>query len=195
MVKAQGAPGPGLYGPGVGAPELTRPVKLDDLGSRPHAMELKANEAERAAVARRFDCAVLDGLTAALSGVREGHAVRLTGRFRARGSQVCTATGDPVRFALDEPIALLFLPLPSANAADEEVELSESELDALFHDGRTVDWGEAIAQSFGLALDPYPRSPRAAEALAEAGVVHEDAVQPAGALSGLKPLLEAKGRK
>ncbi|WP_420606597.1 YceD family protein [Novosphingopyxis sp.] len=172
--------------------EFSRTAKLGELGSRPHAATLKAGPNELTALAARFDCLVLDALTADLEAVRTGETVRVTGRFGASGAQRCVATGDPVPFALDEPVDLTFLPLPRPGDPDEEVELGEDELDTLFHDGRIVDWGEAVAQSLGLALDPYPRSPQAAEVLAEAGVKSEDEVEPIGALSGLKALLEGR---
>ena len=175
-------------------PEFSRTAKFGDLGSRPHAAALEASAAERAALAERFDCAALDALGADLEAVRDGDVVRVTGRFRAAGSQRCVATGDPVPFTLDEPLELLFLPVPAPGDPEEEVELSEDELDSLFHDGRTVDFGEAVAQSLGLALDPYPRGPDAAAVLAEAGVVREEDVEPTGALSGLKAMLEGKSR-
>ena len=178
----------------IGAPEFSHGLKLGELGGRPQAARLEATAAEREALAGRFDCLSLDALTAALEATRDGAEVRVAGRFRAAGSQACIATGEPVRFALEEPLDLLFLPIPADGDPEDEIELSEDELDSLFHDGRTVDLGEAVAQSFGLALDPYPRGPGAAEALAEAGVVREDEVEPAGALSDLKAMLEAKGK-
>ncbi len=179
--------------PEFSRPEFSRTAKLGDLGSRPHHATLAASEDERAALEERFDCLTVDALTADLQAVREGDEVSVTGRFHAAGSQRCAATGEPVPFTLDEPITLLFLPIPRTGDAEEEVELSERELDALFHDGRTVDLGEAAAQSFGLALDPYPRGPGAAEVLADAGVIGEDEVEPSGALSGLKAMLEGQG--
>lgn len=174
--------------------EFSRTVKFGELGSRPYAAALEAEDAERAALAARFDCLTLKALAADLEATRDGDVVRVTGRFRAAGSQPCIATGDSVPFTLDEPLGLSFLPVPTPGDPEEEVELSEDELDSLFHDGRTVDLGEAVAQSLGLALDPYPRSPKAAKVLAEAGVIAEDEVQPTGALSGLKAMLEGKDK-
>ena len=175
-------------------PEFSHPVKFGELGSRPYEAALEADETERTALAARFDCLALDRLTADLEAVREGDVVRVTGSLAAKGTQACIATGDPVPFTIDEPIELLFVPVPKGGDPEEEVELDEDELDSLFHDGRTVDLGEAAAQSFGLALDPYPRSEGAAAALAEAGVIPEDEVEPKGALSGLKAMLEGKGK-
>jgi hypothetical protein len=49
-----------------------------------------------------------------------------------------------------------------------------------------------VAQSLGLALNPYPRSPEAEKMLKAAGVKSEEDVAPTGALAGLKDLLAKK---
>jgi hypothetical protein len=56
----------------------------------------------------------------------------------------------------------------------------------MFHDGQAIDLGAAIADSLALVLDPYPRSPRAADALREAGVISEEEAGPFAALAALK---------
>jgi hypothetical protein len=56
----------------------------------------------------------------------------------------------------------------------------------VFHDGAVVDLGTALADSLSLTLDPYPRSPQAADALKEAGVLSEDQAGPFSALAALK---------
>jgi len=62
----------------------------------------------------------------------------------------------------------------------------------MFHDGQLIDLGEAVAQSLGLALDPYPRSPNADALLKAAGVKREDEAGPFGVLASLKEKLEKK---
>ena len=62
----------------------------------------------------------------------------------------------------------------------------------MFNDGQTIDLGEAVAQSLGLSLNPYPRSPEAEKMLKAAGVKSEEDVVPTGALAGLKDLLAKK---
>jgi uncharacterized metal-binding protein YceD (DUF177 family) len=93
---------------------------------------------------------------------------------------------------LDEEFSLVFRPhhVPAGN--EEEIELSEGELDVIFYDGGSIDMGEAVAETLSLSLDPYPRAPEAETVLKEAGVKSEDEVQPAGALAGLKDLLAGK---
>jgi hypothetical protein len=83
----------------------------------------------------------------------------------------------------------MFRPEPAAGGGEEEVELSDTELDVIFYVGAMVDAGEAVAQSLALAIDPYPRAPGAEEALKEAGVKDESEAGPFGALAALKDKL------
>ncbi len=166
--------------------EFSRLIRFDALGSAPHSLSIHADEAERAALARRFGLIALDRLAAELTLVRDGDAVTLTGRLEAQATQACVASAAPVNAAIDEPIALLFRPAPAEAQSDDEIELGEGEMDVMFHDGAAIDVGEAVAQSLALALDPYPRAPDAEAALKEAGVKDETEAGPFAALAALK---------
>ena len=148
-------------------------------------IDYAADEAERAVVAERLDLLGLERLEAALTLRSEGNKVRAEGRLRASVTQACVASGEPVRAIIDEKIALLFMPEP-AGTPDEELELSAEDLDVIFHDGREIDLGTAIADELSLALDPYPRSAKAEDALKEAGVLSEEQAGPFAALAALK---------
>jgi len=76
--------------------------------------------------------------------------------------------------------------VPAVGGPDEEVELSERELDLIFYDGTAIDLGEAVAETLALSLDPYPRAPNAEEALKAAGVKSEEEAGPFAALAGLR---------
>lgn len=174
------------------SPEFSRTVRSDTLGSNPRAMEIGADEAERAALARRFGLVSVDRLSAELSLVRRGEEVVATGRLSAAVVQSCVATEEPVAAEIDEPFDIRFRPHPQGSGGEEEIELGEGELDVIFYDGALVDVGEAAAETLALALDPFPRSPAAEQALREAGVMSEEEAKPAGALAGLKDLLGKK---
>ncbi len=103
--------------------------------------------------------------------------------------QPCVATAVPVETIVDEPVTLRFVE-PIVSGGDEEVELGGDALDTIEIEGGAIDLGEAAAETLALALDPYPRSPHAEEALRAAGVVREEDVVPATALGGLKDLLK-----
>ena len=167
------------------APELSRIVRLDTIRSAPRAERVEADATERAALARRFGLIALDALSGELTLVRDGDEVTLSGRLRAQATQACVASGAPVPAEIDEPIALVFRPVPAGDP-DEESELGEAEMDVVFHDGAAIDIGEAVAQSLALALDPYPRAPEAEAALRQAGVKSEAEAGPFGALAALK---------
>ncbi len=175
----------------VSANEFSHIVKLDEIGAGASNVRLSADLAARDGLVVRFDLAALDSLDADLAVSRDAKGVLAKGRIRAALSQFCVATGDPVPVVLDEPMIIRFVPEPAVGA-DAEIELEADDCDSMFYDGQGVDLGEAVAQSLGLTLDPYPRSPDAQERLKAAGVKAEDEVGPFGALAGLKDMLAKK---
>jgi hypothetical protein len=151
---------------------------------------IEANERERAALAQRFGLIAVEHLSADYALRREAIGVRATGTLRAEVAQACVVTGEPCPARIEEPFAIRFL--PAGSESGEDVELSEDALDATFFSGNLIDLGEAAAETMALALDPFPRSPAAAQALQEAGVKQEDEIGAFGALAGLKDLLAGK---
>ena len=174
-------------------PEWSHKVLIAQLGDRPLALTLVADGEVRKALARRFDLIEIAKLEADLALSRDGETVRLTGQLRAEAKQTCALSGQGVAASLDEALTLVFLPLSNESAEpDEEIELEADDCDIVWHDGRVVDVAEAVAQSFALALDPYPRAPDA-EALARAaGVKAEEEAGAFGALAALKAQMTGK---
>lgn len=172
------------------APEFSRPVRIDTLGLEPRGLTIEADEDERSALAKRFGLPGIASLEASAALVRKGVEIVVAGRLAASVTQSCVATGEPVEGRVDEPFELVFRPGPEAGRPDEEVELSEAELDVVFYDGASIDLGEAIAETLALSLDPYPRSPGADAALKKAGVKSEEEAGPFGALAALKNQLK-----
>ena len=171
------------------APEFARLVPVDTLGPVPRRLRVAAEEAERAALARRFGLVAIDRLAADLMLSRDGAEVAVEGMLSAKVTQACIATGAPIAAEIEVPFRLLFRPHPEAGA-DEEIELSESELDVTFYDAGSIDVGEAVAETLALGLDPYPRAPGAEEALKAAGVKSEEEAGPFGALAALRDKLK-----
>lgn len=174
-------------------PEFSRPVRLDTPGELPTAMAVAAGPDERAALAARFGLLAIDRLEAELSLSRSGDGIDISGTLRASVVQACVASAAPVPAALIVPFAIAFRPHPEDGRADEELELSESEMDIVFYDGAGIDVGEAVAETLALNLDPWPRSPEAEATLRAAGVKREDEIEteksPFAALAGLKDKL------
>lgn len=170
-------------------PEFSRPERIDAIGDGERRITIAADAAERAAVATRFGLLAIDRLEATLTVRRENGGVEVRGTVSAAVTQACSITGDPLPVSIDEPVALQFV---ESLDGGEEVELGEDALDTIEIEGGAIDLGEAAAETMALALDPFPRSPRAAAVLKEAGVIDEQEFKPVTALSGLKALLEKK---
>lgn len=174
------------------APEFSRICRVDTIGDRPRTVEIEADEAERAALAKRFGLIAIARLAGSAAIAKVAGGIKASGHISASVEQSCVATGDPVPATIDEPFELKFV-VPDSAADTDEIELNEDELDIVEYDGQAVDLGEALAQTLALTLDPFPRSPDADAALRKAGVVSEEQAGPFGALAGLKDKLGGKG--
>lgn len=173
------------------APEFSRAIPLSEIGADSRPRHIVADDAERAALARRFALLALDRLEADVTLHPDGAGYLAEGRLRGAAQQACVASGEPVPAVVEENFRIRFIAEASYDA-DAEVELDASDCDTLFHDGRTIDLGEAVAESFVLALDPFPRSPSADAALRAAGVKGENEAGPFGALAALRDKMEKK---
>jgi uncharacterized metal-binding protein YceD (DUF177 family) len=175
----------------VTSPEFSRPQRLDRIGAGEAEVAVSADAGEREALARRFGLIAIGRLEARFALRRAADSIRARGHLAAEVTQACVASGDPVPARIEEDFELRFVEEP-AGGANEEVELSEEECDTVFYTGGALDLGEAAAETLALALDPFPRSARAAEVLRAAGVLSEEEAGPFGALAGLKARLEGK---
>lgn len=174
----------------MSAPEFSRTFRRDEIGERPRAVRIEADDGERAALARRFGLQALDSLAGSATIQRTAAGIRADGRITATAVQGCVATGEPVPETIDEPFELLFVEERLLASDAEEVELSAADCDVIGYDGQAIDLGEALAQTLALALDPFPRAPGADVALREAGVLKEEEAGAFGALAGLRKALE-----
>jgi uncharacterized metal-binding protein YceD (DUF177 family) len=172
-------------------PEFSRAVPLSEIGAATKPRQIEADAGERAALAKRFGLLALDRLEAEVTLKPEGAAYLAEGRLLGAAVQACVATGEPVVASIEEDFRIRFV-AEAGHDADAELELDADDCDTLFHDGRAIDLGEAVAQSFALALDPFPRSANADAALKAAGVKDESEAGPFGALAALKDKLGTK---
>ncbi len=169
--------------------ELTRMVKARPLPAG--AVVIEASDAERAALAERFGLVAVESLRAEVALEPKPSAIRATGRLRAAILQPCAVSGDELPVTIDEPIDLRFVeqhqrPMPAEE--DIEIELVADDCDEIFYEGDMFDLGEAVAQTLGLAIDPYIEGPNADAVRAAAGIVREgEQLGPlADLLAGLK---------
>lgn len=149
-------------------------------------IDLVADGAEREAIAQRLGLASLGRLEVHVTLDRDGSRIRALGRVRAALEQYCVATNEPVAEHVDEPFEVIFLPEPTPDSAEEEIELTEEDCDVVFYDGASIDLGIAVADTLALSVDPFPRSACADAALREAGVLSEEQAGPFAALAKLK---------
>ncbi len=168
--------------------ELIRLVKPRALPAEPLAIE--ATAAERAALAKRFGVTALHALSARVQVAPEGDAVLARGTLTATVEQPCAVTREELRYTIEEPLALRFVPAAAVpdHAPDEEIELDSEDLDEIAFEGESFDLGEAIAQTLALAIDPYREGPNADETRRRAGILSDEDQAATG------PLAEALAR-
>jgi uncharacterized metal-binding protein YceD (DUF177 family) len=166
----------------VTPPEFSRPFDIREANGSP--LELTASAEECAALARRFDVVRIDRLEAKLVLDREGDVVSAKGSLRAALVQSCAISGDDLPATIDEALSFRFVPAATYQP-DQEVELITQQLDEIEYTGTSFDLGEEVAQSLGLAIDPFAVGPGAEEARREAGLLGAGEAGPFGALKGL----------
>lgn len=160
--------------------EFPRPIKLRAIPEKP--VELEASEQERAALAHRFGIVGIKRLVASVALEPRGRDIVATGELEADLVQACAISGESFSHTLEEPIAFRFVPTGPAPAdEDMEIELEADDLDEIDYEGDVFDLGEAVAQTLGLAIDPYAEGPNADAARKEAGITSDDA--PSGPLA------------
>jgi len=172
----------------VSAPEFSRIERADTIGEGERTVRIAADEAERAALAKRFDLKSVETLEAEFHLRRDTAGIVARGHVQGMVVQACVVTDDAIPVTIDEPVALRFV--VDDVAGDGEIELDEEALDTMLYDGAALDLGEAAAETMALALDPYPRGPNAAATLRAAGVISEEEAKPLGAFAGLKAKLQ-----
>jgi uncharacterized metal-binding protein YceD (DUF177 family) len=137
-------------------PELSRPLPLGAIGPAGRQLAITATPAECEALSRRCHLLGIAALAAELQLTPEPDgAVRATGRFTATVTQACVVTLEPVEQHMALPLAFRLLP-PGREEAD-----GPDDLDEIACPDGMADLGEAVAEQFALALDPYPRAPGA----------------------------------
>lgn len=158
----------------MSAPEFSRPIKLKAIPGK--AIELEANALERAALAYRFGITAIDRLVATVDLEQRGHDVIATGELAADLVQPCAISGEDFSHTLSENVAFRFVTSGPQPQDDElEIELDSADLDEIEYDGDTFDLGEAVAQSLGLAIDPYAEGPNADAARKKSGITSDEA--------------------
>lgn len=156
--------------------EFSLAVPLARLSTRPSPFAVMADEAIRNALARRFDLLGIDRLEASLEVMRDGDGAAARGSLVAEVKQACVVSAEPVVARVALPLEIRFRPLSSV-AAGDDIELDPDALDTVLFEGEAIDLAEAVAQSLALALDPYPRAGKDAQAGARRFLISEEAAE------------------
>ena len=111
--------------------ELSRMVRPRALPAGP--MTVEASEAERGALAERFAVTAIPALSATVEFDTDDEAVLARGSLRATIEQPCAVTREELRYEVEEPLILRFVPAGTAPAPapDEEIELDSEDLDEI----------------------------------------------------------------
>lgn len=168
-------------------PELSRMIRARPLPGG--ELVIEASEAERAALAARFGLGAVERLVATIALEQRPGAIRAKGRLKAAIMQPCAISAEDFPVTIDEAIDLKFVEDNQRPAADDaELELEADDCDEIAFSGEMFDLGEAVAQTLGLAIDPYAEGPNADAARRAAGIIQEEDVQGplAELLAGLK---------
>ncbi|MBF0129992.1 MAG: DUF177 domain-containing protein [Alphaproteobacteria bacterium] len=172
---------------------FSRPVAVETLVSGVLRLEVEADEAERAQLARRFDLLRLDRLTAEvkLKPIHRGDLIRVSGRLVAEVVQACGITLEPVTSRIEEPFELTFGHEVEPEPGHEVVlSLDEEDPPDPIENGM-IDVGAVVAEQLALAIDPFPRKPGAE--FVPPGEVAADVVRTHSPFEALAPF-ETQGR-
>lgn len=146
------------------APEFSRIVRADAVHRDDEVVQtIEATEAERRALAERFELEAIDRLiaTVRLRSARGGQMVRVSGELEADVVQTCVVTLEPVPAHVSDRFGALFAPESMVPKEDDEIEIdpniAEEDIPEAMTNGK-IDIGELAAQHLSLALDPYPHA-------------------------------------
>ena len=144
------------------SPEFSRPFHVARVSVDGEAFQFEANYDERVALARRFELIALPSLKAEgrIISSDHGRRARVEGVVRAEVVQPCVVTLEPVPAVVEDSFVRTYTSSPTDSEREEVVDLDSDDPPELMLGG-VVDIGEAVAETLGLALDPYPRAPGA----------------------------------
>ena len=148
--------------------EFSRKLVVDPWPEAGIDVDVSADPAERQALARRFDLLEVRSLRAhgRIERLEQPAELVFRGWLAADLVQTCVLSLEPVPATIRQAIERRYR--PGSAAADRErlqpkgaihlddEDAEDDEVEPV--NGREIDLGEAIAEEFGLALDPYPRA-------------------------------------
>src|SRR3954452_7577352 len=136
------------------APEFSRTILADKVGTDETAQTIKAKPDECAKLAERLELQSLENLSATIRirRIRGGQMIRVAGALEADVVQTCVVTLEPVRNHVSDEFETVFAPRHLIPEASSEVEIdpdAEEPPEPLV--GNKIDIGELTTQHLSLA--------------------------------------------
>jgi len=173
-------------------------IRLDEVPATGRHVELEADDAARAAVAKAANVDAVEALAATFDLTRLGRdGLRAVGTARARVLQSCVVSLEPMVTTVEETIDVAFAP-PREAEVGARADLEPPD-DSLLSQGEeppeplvdgAVDLGALATEFLILGIDPYPRKPGVAFTPPAASV--DSPAQPFAALAALKKTSKVK---
>ncbi len=145
---------------------ISKPFKIDQLGSAGTVVELDAGPEEMAALVRFADLEDMQRFHVRfeLSSWRKT-GVRVSGVIETAMTRQCVVSLVPIDVSMSEDFSVTFAPLDEEDQyrvtpnEDGEIEFDfESADPPEFFEHGTIDLGAVAVEQFLLMLDPYPRA-------------------------------------
>lgn len=139
-------------------PELSHRVRLDRVTTAPMTVTLRPDARTRAALAERFGLVAIDDFIAELTVRRRPGAgwIEVAGPVSAEVVQTCVVSMEPVQASVQAEVLELFDDSGEGDGTELDLDPTADWPEPV--SGDALDIGELASQSFGLALDPYPRA-------------------------------------
>jgi uncharacterized metal-binding protein YceD (DUF177 family) len=159
------------------------PVVVAEIPEAGLRLDLAADEATRAALAKAAGLVALSRLECAFDLTRCGIAdVNVVGGVSATVEQTCVVTLEPMQNEVEEDVDLVFAAADNAEPAVGGPASATDDAPEPLRNG-VIDLGAVATEFLILAVDPYPRRPGAEF---EAPAAGEPQTHPFAALAALK---------
>ena len=139
---------------------FSRPLRIDEIRDGARG-SIEATAAEMAAIADLLELKGLEDLAMTYRLFRAGAGrLRIKGKLKAKVTQTCVVSLEPVQSELDVPVEAEFWPseMIAAHMESEEEQgaTTLSDWPEPISDGR-IDLGPIIYETLATSLDPYPK--------------------------------------
>lgn len=171
-------------------PELSKIIKMSDIGDAPLKGSIVADADECEALAKRFGIPGIQKLRAEYILTGGGERIDFTGTLTSELIQICAISGEEFPVKVSEDFRIAFVEKTEEPENQEEIELESDDCDLIEYENARINIGEAIAQTLYLSLELYPRGPNADAASKAGGLKSEEEAGPFGALAALKDKLD-----